>query len=120
MKFPEGERLFEEGAPIEGLHCLQSGRVVLSRRQEKQICILAVAPAGDVLGMPDILREETYRSRAMTLQETVVCFIPREEALRLFRTNPAIMVRIMRKVCDRIVSMERYATDDPGADDHYQ
>jgi len=107
VAFQQGERLFEEGAPIKGIHCLHIGQVALARkRDEEEMLIVAIATPGDVLGMPDILSEENHRNVALALQDTSACFISKEKALDLLKKNPAIMLRIMRKVCERLRSME--------------
>lgn len=109
MVFPQGAHLFEEGAPIKGIHCLHSGQVALAKKQsEEEMWIVAVATPGEVLGMPDILSEKTHRSGALALQDSSACFIPKEEALELFKKNPPIMLQIMRRIIDRIRWMEEH------------
>lgn len=63
---------------------------------------------GDILGMPDILSGDLHQNAALAIEEASICFIPKEEALELLQTNPHIMIRILRKLCERIQSMEKH------------
>lgn len=115
MEFPQGEPIFEEGAPIDGIHCLHAGQVALAKKcDEEEMWVVAMAMPGDVLGMPDILGEETHRNSAVAIQDSSTCFIPRTEALELLKRNPEIMLRILRQVCARIQSMEQRAEKNRG------
>jgi CRP-like cAMP-binding protein len=42
----------------------------------------------------------------LAFDDISVCFIPKEAALTLFKENPSIILRIMRKLCERITSIE--------------
>ncbi len=106
--FPAGTQLFEEGKPIAGIHCLRSGRAALVKRREEENLVVAVVTPGDVLGMPDILGGDIHQNGALAIEDSSICFIPKEKALELLTTNPHIMVRIMCKICERIRSMEHY------------
>lgn len=106
--FPAGAQLFEEGKPITGIHCLHAGKAALVKRHEKDDLVVAVVTPGDILGMPDILGGDIHQNGAMAIEDTSICFIPKEEALELLKTAPHIMIRIMRKMCERIQSMEQH------------
>ena len=111
IAFLRGDQLFEEGTPIEGVHCLHSGRAVLVKRSEMEERVVAVVPPGHVLGVPDILAGDHYQNGALALDDISVCFIPKEAALALFKQNPSIILRIMRKLCERITSIEEHMDD---------
>jgi len=106
--FPAGSRLFEEGKPITGIHCLHSGRAALVKGRDDEDRIVTVITPGDILGMPDILSGDLHQNAALAIEEASICFIPKEEALELLQTNPHIMIRILRKLCERIQSMEKH------------
>jgi CRP/FNR family transcriptional regulator len=105
--FSVGERIFSEGTPITGIHCMHAGRVAMIKRAEDEEWVVGMVTLGDILGMPDIITGEHYRNSAMALEHTLACFIPKEEALELLRRNPPLMVRLMQKVCERITSAEK-------------
>ena len=106
--YTAGERLFQEGETIGGICCLRSGRAALVKGSDGGEWVVAVATPGDVLGVPDILGEERHQNGALAIEDTSVCFIPKPQALSLLQTNPQIMIGIMRKMCERIRSMEQH------------
>lgn len=117
--FTAGEKIFEEGKPIAGIHCMHSGKVALVKRSAaEEEWIVAVATSGDVLGMPDILSGELHQNGALAVEDTSLCFIPKEEALELIKQNPNIMLRIMRKMCERIRAMEQHIDKNLDGENH--
>lgn len=102
-----GELLFEEGDIITGIHCLSSGRVAIAKHDGDTERLIAVAGRGDVLGVPDILDGDQHRNCAQALDDASACFIPKADALAFFSKNPAILLRMMRDLCERIRQIEQ-------------
>jgi CRP-like cAMP-binding protein len=109
VEFTAGEELFEEGKPIAGIHCVHSGCVTIVKRAANEELVVAVVSPGDILGVPDIVAGEVHQNGARAIEDITICFIPKAKALELFEKDPGIMLGIMRKVCERIQSMERHA-----------
>lgn len=106
--FSAGELIFEENDLVTGIYCVQAGKAALIKQAEEGEWAVAVVTPGDVLGMPDIINEGFYHNGALALENTSLCFIPKEKAQEIFRKDPSIMLRIMRRICARIASMEQH------------
>jgi CRP-like cAMP-binding protein len=65
-----------------------------------------IAIEGDLLGMPEIMHGNFYEASAVAEQETVAVFIPKEEFMQMIRSNPALVLQTMKRVCQRISDLE--------------
>jgi CRP/FNR family transcriptional regulator len=110
LAYSAGELVFREGDAIEGIHCIHTGLVGLVKNNGE--LVVAAVPSRDLLGVPDIVTGDRHQNGALALEDTSLCFIPKGEALRILRRQPAILVDVMRRLCDRIRAMERIA--EPG------
>jgi CRP-like cAMP-binding protein len=62
---------------------------------------------GDIIGMPEILNDKYYSATAVAERVTSVSFIPKKEFLEMVRRDPSIILRSMKRVCERIAELER-------------
>ncbi len=104
--FEAGGSVFSQGDSIAGVYCVRSGSIVLTGTSGPEELTIAMVTPGDVVGMPEILGGNTHRNGATAREPTSTCFIPRENALELLRKDPSIMLRIMRRICERLRLME--------------
>jgi CRP/FNR family transcriptional regulator len=75
-KFKKGAAIFEEGAPVEGIYFIYSGKVKVHKQwgSDKQL-IVRFAKAGDMIGYRGLNNERVYPVSATALEDVVVCFI---------------------------------------------
>ena len=86
--FKKGQHLFFEGTAPSGVYCIYKGKVKvykLDANGNEQI--VRLAKNGDMLGYRAIVTNEKYTSYAAALEDSVVCFIPRNVYLELLAKN---------------------------------
>ncbi len=86
--FKKGQVIFHEGTRPAGLHCINSGKVKVTKMGSdgKEQIIRLVKP-GDVVGYRALLADTNYSASAVALDDAVVCFIPKSQFLELIAKN---------------------------------
>jgi CRP-like cAMP-binding protein len=77
--YKKGQLLFNEGAYPFGVFCINDGKVKLSHQGDNgKEQIIRLLKSGDVLGYRALLSGDRYSASAMALEDTQVCFIPKD------------------------------------------
>ena len=93
--YPAGAVLFAEGQPCHGVFILCSGRAKLTVSSPRgRSAIIRVADAGDVVGLISALSGGAYGATAHTLEQSEVCYLPREDLRRLQERHAEVSLRI--------------------------
>ena len=98
-----GSSIFEAGEQPLGLHCLNKGKVKLykagggTRGQ-----IVRLAKEGDVLGYRALISGEVYSATAEALEDTCLCFVPKDVFFKLLNSNPEISLKLMQKLSYKV------------------
>ena len=80
--------LFMEGDAPRGAHLISQGHVKLTvSSREGRVLIIRVIDPGEILGLHNCLSGAPYEMTAQTLQSSRVCFVKRDDLLRLLRGN---------------------------------
>ncbi|MEJ8756671.1 Crp/Fnr family transcriptional regulator [Pontibacter sp. H259] len=86
--FKKGQVIFHEGTRPSGLHCINSGKVKVSKMgSDGKEQIVRLAKPGDVVGYRALMADTNYSASAIALDDAVVCFIPKSQFLDLIATN---------------------------------
>jgi CRP/FNR family transcriptional regulator len=103
--FKRGESIFAEGAHSNGLFCVLSGKVKISRIGENgKEQIVRLAGARDVIGYRALIADEVYHSSAIALEDTVVGYVPKKTFFEILQSNQEIsmaMMKLLSKDLDR-------------------
>jgi CRP-like cAMP-binding protein len=103
MRF--GEWLFRENKPARYFYCVQSGRLILTKRisgfHEE---IVDCANAGDMLGIDSITHGNLYNYSAKIFEEAVICRISKSEFIRQSRQHPELMFNLLKRLSKHISS----------------
>ncbi|MEW6467656.1 MAG: Crp/Fnr family transcriptional regulator [Bacteroidota bacterium] len=106
------QNIFKEGFYPHGLYCLHSGKVKLYQMAENgREQIVRLAKAGDVLGYRALLSGEQYTSTAEAIEESTVCFIPKDAIMKLIEKNSSLALNIMRLLSGDLRKAESKITD---------
>jgi len=85
---PARSILFMEGDMPKGAHLICQGHVKLTvSSREGRVLIIRIVDPGEILGLHNCISGDPYEMTAQTLQPSRVCFVKRDDLLRLLRNN---------------------------------
>jgi CRP-like cAMP-binding protein len=101
--YKKSQLIFRQGNPANGLYCVHSGRIkiVISNRDGKDT-IVRLAGAGDLIGHRAIFSSENYHASAVSLENSVVAFLPKDYVLNLMNKHPNISLLILKQLSKHI------------------
>ena len=100
-----GERIFEEGAPADGLFVVMEGRVRLTRlsRGGREQVLHSEGP-GATLGEVPLLDGGGYVATAVASEPTRLVYVPRAAVVDACRRHPDVALGIIRVLARRVRS----------------
>lgn len=105
--YKKGEQIFNESAMPLGVYCLMSGVVKLVRTNlDGKEQILRFAQPGDVLAYRALIADEPLVSSAVCVEDTVVCFIPKQVFLQIMDENNAISKELLKTLSHELGVVE--------------
>lgn len=105
--YKKGQVLFHEGGHPFGVYCVNKGKIKLSiLGDEGKEQIVRLAKDGDLLGYRSMLVNERYNATAIALEDSQVCFIPREQFLRSLKTDGNLSVEMMKLLSNQLKEAE--------------
>ncbi|MDO5608401.1 MAG: Crp/Fnr family transcriptional regulator [Capnocytophaga sp.] len=99
----KGDIIFEEGELLSGVYCIHRGVCKLSKLSvngKSQIVRFVVK--GDILGQRSVIGQQAVNLSATALTDIEACFIPKEEILHSFASNPNFSADIIKDVCNEL------------------
>lgn len=106
--YARGSELFHEGQQPLGMHCVKQGHVKVTRTgHDGREQIIRFAGPGDVIGYAALVCALPYNTTARAVENSHVCFIPRERITRVVRENPRMALRMMQHISAELDSTER-------------
>ena len=107
QRYQKGQRIFQEGSPALGLHCVSQGKIKITRTSgDGKEQISRLGRGGDVLGFQAVLTETQYTTSAVALDDCVVCFIPRSDFFRVWQSNTQFSASLMRMMAKALGAAE--------------
>jgi CRP-like cAMP-binding protein len=83
--------IYMEGEKPQGIFCIASGKVKISKiNKEGKEQIVRILKAGDNIGYHAILMGENYTDSSIAIEDTQICFVPRQDFMNLFVNNSSI------------------------------
>lgn len=112
MTFKKGQVIFSEGGHPIGLFCVNDGKVKIEHSGiDGKDQIVRMAKGGDVLGYRALLSSERYNASAVALDDTDVCFIPKEPFFNVLKNNPNLSLDIIKMLSTELRKAEDTITD---------
>jgi CRP/FNR family transcriptional regulator len=109
--FKKGEAIFREGARPAGVYCVNFGKIKLSKHgADGKEQIIRLLKAGDPIGYRALLGGENYSSSAIAIEESGVCFIPRELFIGILQKDSSLSMEMMRLLSDDLRKAELQIT----------
>ena len=107
QSYQKGQRIFQEGSPSLGLHCVSQGKIKITKTSgDGKEQITRLAKDGDVLGFQSVLTEARYTTSAVALDDCVVCFIPRSDFFRVWQSNTQFSASLMTMMAKALGAAE--------------
>lgn len=95
--YRKGQVIFHEGAHPYGIYSINTGKVKLSHSgDEGREQIIRLVKPGDLIGYKALIDNEPYTATATVLEDSAVCFIPRDIFLQVLQTNAALSLKMMQ------------------------
>lgn len=94
--YVKNQTIFQEGTRPLGLYCIYEGKAKVYRsglNGKEQI--IRLATKGNVLGYQSLINGENYLASAETLEDSIICFIPRHIFFELIYSNKTLMLQVM-------------------------
>jgi CRP/FNR family transcriptional regulator len=105
--YKKGQTLFNEGSYPFGVYCINEGKVKLSHLgDDGKEQIIRLLRGGDVLGYRALLSGERYSASAIVLEDTQVCFIPKELFLSVLKNDAGLAFEMMKLLSDELHKAE--------------
>lgn len=102
-KVAAGQTLFRQGDPGDGLYGILTGRVVVTvESAEGKELILKMFGPGEFFGEIALLDGKGRTANAMAREAGRLLFLPRAEFLPFLERRPALAVRMIALLCDRL------------------
>ena len=99
-RYRKGQVLFHEGTRPLGVFCVNAGTIKVFRHGiDGKEQIIKVSKAGDLLGYKALISEQHYAHSAQALEDCVVCFIPKEDFLKLLEPGSKFYMDLLKAVC---------------------
>ena len=109
--FRKGETIFHEGGHGFGIYCVNSGKIKLSiTGEEGKEQIVRMAKTGDVLGYRAVISNERYGATAVALEDSNICFIPKEQFLQSIKNDGNLGFETMKLLSHQLREAEQKLT----------
>ncbi|MCX6207583.1 MAG: Crp/Fnr family transcriptional regulator [Bacteroidetes bacterium] len=105
--YKKGQTLFNEGSYPFGVYCINEGKVKLSHLgDDGKEQIIRLLRGGDVMGYRALLSGERYSASAIALEDTQVCFIPKELFISVLKNDTGLAFEMMKLLSDELHKAE--------------
>ncbi len=109
--YKKGELIFKEGSRPHGVYCVNYGKIKLSKMgDDGKEQIIRLVKAGDPLGYRALLSGDGYNSSAMAIEESGVCFIPKELFLGILQKDSSLSLEMMKLLSNDLKKAELQLT----------
>jgi CRP/FNR family transcriptional regulator len=97
--FKKGQTIFNDGNFPQGTYYVNKGVMKLVRtNNEGKEQILRFAKSGDFIGYRALIAEEPFVATAICIEETIVCFIPRNIFFKILDENHGMTKEVMKSL----------------------
>lgn len=95
--YKKGLFVFYEGNEPDGLYCIYDGNVKVSKiGEDGREQIVRLAKPGNFLGYRALLCNDKYNASAIALEDTHICFFPKDYYMELLATKPDIAAQTIK------------------------
>jgi CRP-like cAMP-binding protein len=106
-KFKKGKTVFSEGSYPSGIFYLIKGKIkkYKSNNNGKEH-IITICSNGEILGYPALLSGEPFPDSAITLEDSIVAFIPKDDFMKLLNESQVLCNRLLKSLSHKFGVLE--------------
>ena len=109
--YKKGELIFKEGNYPKGLFCVHSGKIKVAQLgDDGKEQIVHLINNGDIMGHRAILGDDQYSCSSMAMEDSQVCFIPKDAFNGMLNNNAKLALKIAHLLADELKSLEKKVT----------
>ncbi|SFW41403.1 Crp/Fnr family transcriptional regulator [Chitinophaga sancti] len=109
--YKKGEVVFQEGTYPFGIYCVNTGKIKLSHSgDDGREQIVRLAKPGDIIGYKALLSAERYTASAIALDDSSVCFIPKDLFMSILQKDANLSFEMMRIIASELRKAETKIT----------
>lgn len=109
--FKKGELIFQEGHYPKGLFCVNSGKIKVAQLgDDGKEQIVHLIHTGNTMGHRAILGNDQYSCSSVAMEDSQVCFIPKEAFERMLMNNAKLALKIAHLLSDELKDLEKKVT----------
>jgi CRP/FNR family transcriptional regulator len=110
--YKKGQFVFTEGNRPTGLFCVNTGKIKIYKvGLDGKEQIVRLAKDGEVIGYRSLISGELYQASASALEESVICFIPKNVFFGLIQSNADLSMNIVRLISNDLRRAEKRISD---------
>ncbi len=110
--YKRGEAIYHESNKPTGVYCVTKGVVKLSKvGVEGKEQIIRLAKVGDMIGYRSLLSNEPICTTAKALEETHLCFIPKDNFIYLLNNDNRFCFDMLQMACAQLRDSNAFMTD---------
>ncbi len=110
--YEKGKIIFHEGNRLNGIYCINKGKIKLFQLgAEGKEQIIRFAKEGDIIGYRALLSEEQLSASAASLDDSVICFIPRDKVFNMIAENPNFNFKMLKILSHELGEAAKIITD---------
>ncbi len=109
--YKRGQVVFHEGSHPFGVYCISSGKVKLSHLgDDGKDQIIRLLKEGDITGYRALLSGDRYGASAIVLEDSHVCFIPKEIFIDILKNDAGLAFEMMKLLANELHRAELQLT----------
>jgi CRP/FNR family transcriptional regulator len=110
--YKKGQTIFYEGNHTNGLFCIYSGKVKLSKLGENgKEQIIRFAKTGNILGYRSLLSNDTYHAPATAMEDCHVFLLSKDRFMEILESDPKLSMNIVQLLSNDLKSAEQLLID---------
>lgn len=100
IRYNKGQFIYYEETPPTGVYCIYEGKVkVIKQSPDGKEQIVYLAKSGDLLGTKDLIVLNQHTTSACTLEDSVICHIPKTVFFSMLEKNHVLYGKINAHLC---------------------
>lgn len=110
--FKKGQTIFHENSFPTGIYCINEGKVkIVHIGSDGKDQIVRLTMNGDIIGYRALLSGDQYTANAIAIEDTKVCFIPKETFFSSLKQNANLSTEVIKMLAVELGHAEQTITD---------